>query len=222
MCGRYTILVDDEKLIEAFQIQNKINDFEPSYNVAPGRKILVVIHDGKERRAGYLRWGLVPSWAKDEKMAYKMINARSETAHEKPSFQNLMARKRCLIIADSFYEWHKTEETNQPYRIQVEDRELFAFAGLWDRWQQGDKVIFTCTVLTRESNAFMQNIHHRMPIILPKDKEEEWIRPEMNRAMDAYHFLQRIEMEPLTAYPVSDYINKAKNNDPTCIEVFKQ
>lgn len=104
MCGRYTILVDEEKLIEAFQIQNKINDFEPSYNVVPGRKILVVIHDGKERRAGYLRWGLVPSWAKDEKMAYKIFNARSETAHEKLSFQNLMARKRCLIIADSFYE----------------------------------------------------------------------------------------------------------------------
>src|SRR5699024_12601802 len=97
------------------------------------------------KRAGYVRWGLVPSWAKDEKIGYKMINARSETAHEKPSFKNSMVRKRCLIIADSFYEWQKTGQETQPKRIQLANHRLFAFAGLWDRWQRDEKELFTCT-----------------------------------------------------------------------------
>src|SRR5699024_2368829 len=124
-----------------------------------------------------LRWGLVPSWAKDEKIGYKMINARSETAHEKPSFRKLMAQKRCLIVADSFYEWQKLDTHKQPKRIQTKERSLFAFAGLWDKWEQDGKSLFTCTILTKDANHFMAPIHHRMPIILPKHYEEEWISP---------------------------------------------
>ncbi|WP_164217398.1 SOS response-associated peptidase [Virgibacillus sp. YIM 98842] len=219
MCGRYTLLADELDIIKAFDLnQDRIENYEPSYNVAPGQDVLAVIHDGKEKRAGYLRWGLVPSWAKDEKIGYKMINARSETAHEKPSFKKLMEKKRCLIIADSFYEWKKTENGKQPKRIQVENRGLFAFAGLWDKWVEDGKVLFTCTILTKEANDFMQDIHHRMPIILPKSKEEEWIAANFDKPADARKFIQGIQEEAFTAYDVDTYVNAAKNNDAACIK----
>ena len=220
MCGRYTLLSDEVEILREFGINRPIDSYQPSYNVAPGQDVLTIIHDGKEKRAGHLRWGLVPSWAKDEKIGYKMINARSETAHEKPSFRNLMARKRCLIVADSFYEWVKTDKEKQPKRIQLADRRPFVFAGLWDKWQQEDKVLFTCTLLTKDSNDFMKDIHHRMPIILPKDKEDEWITPQILRPNEASQYLQSIQTEDLTAYTVGSYVNKAKNNDETCIEAI--
>ncbi|RKQ31371.1 SOS response-associated peptidase [Oceanobacillus halophilus] len=218
MCGRYTLLADELEILEEFNIEQPIDSYHPSYNIAPGQNVLAIIHDGKEKRAGYLRWGLVPSWAKDEKIGYKMINARSETAHEKPSFKRLMSQKRCLIVADSFYEWKKTEEGKQPKRIQLKDRKLFAFAGLWDKWVQENNTLFTCTILTKEANPFMQDIHHRMPIILPKDKESEWIAPTKIHPEEASAFLRSVDMEDLTAYNVTSHVNAAKNNDETCIQ----
>ncbi|MBP2258514.1 SOS response-associated peptidase [Virgibacillus alimentarius] len=218
MCGRYTLLAEEAEILQKFGIDRPIDAYEPSYNIAPGQNVLVVIHDGREKRAGYVRWGLVPSWAKDEKIGYKMINARSETAHEKPSFKNLMVRKRCLIIADSFYEWQKTGQEKQPKRIQLANHRLFAFAGLWDRWQRDEKELFTCTILTKDSNHFMKEIHHRMPIILPKDKEDAWIHPQNRQPFEANQFLQALETDELTAYSVSNYVNAAKNNSQACIE----
>ena len=218
MCGRYTLLADELKIRQRFDIPYEIDNYHPNYNIAPSQQVLAIIHDGKKRRAGFLKWGLVPSWAKDEKIGNKMINARSETAHVKPSFRNLMARKHCLVIADSFYEWQKTEDGKIPKRIQLENHELFAFAGLWDKWQNGDKTLFTCTLLTKDSDTFMKNIHHRMPIILPKDKEDIWIKPSFANAKEAHQFLNDIKMEPLSAYSVSDFVNNVKNNDVQCIE----
>lgn len=218
MCGRYTLLKDEIEILREFGIDNPIDSYQPSYNIAPGQNILAVIRNGEEKRAGYLKWGLVPSWAKDKKIGYKMINARSETVHQKPSFKKLVKRKRCLIIADSFYEWKKSDQEKQPKRIQLTDRKLFAFAGLWDKWQDGDMNLFTCTILTKEADNFMQDIHHRMPIILPKDKEDEWISPNEMNAQSAHEFLQSIEVDDLTAHNVSNYVNSAKNNDGSCIE----
>ena len=218
LCGRYTLLADELQVRQRFNIPHEIKDYFPSYNIAPSQQVLAVIHDGKDRRAGFLQWGLIPAWAKDEKIGYKMINARSETAHVKPSFKNLMARKRCLIIADSFYEWQKTEEGKIPKRIQLKNRELFAFAGLWDKWQHKDKTLFTCTILTKDSDGFMKEIHHRMPIILPKDKEDMWIKQSFSHAKHAQQFLHDIQMEPLSAYTVSKFVNNARNNDVACIE----
>ncbi|MFC2949569.1 SOS response-associated peptidase [Virgibacillus sediminis] len=218
MCGRYTLLADELEILQEFGIDQPIKDYQPSYNIAPGQDVLAVVHDGKEKRAGHLRWGLVPSWADDERIGYKMINARSETAHQKPSFKQLMARKRCLIIADSFYEWMKTEEGKQPKRIQVKDRGLFAFAGLWDKWEQQGKTLFTCTILTREANTFMQDIHHRMPVILPKEIEDEWISPQKMQPQEAGGFLESLDDQALSAYDVADYVNAAKNNDEQCIK----
>lgn len=218
MCGRYTLFADEAEILQEYGISEPIDDYHPSYNVAPGQNVVAIIHDGTKKRAGHLRWGLVPSWAKDEKIGYKMINARSETAHVKPSFKNLMARKRCLIVADSFYEWKQTDESKQPQRIQVADRKLFAFAGLWDKWEQNGKVLFTCTMLTKDANEFMREIHHRMPIILPKNKEDQWIRPQVQKPIEVKHFLDRIDVEDLSSYPVGTYVNKANNNDQACIQ----
>lgn len=218
MCGRYTLLADELKIRRRFELPGEIPTFEPSYNIAPGQNVLAVVHDGKKRRAGYLRWGLIPSWSKDEKIGYNMINARSETADIKPSFKHLMVRKRCLVIADSFYEWKPTDEAKVPQRIQVENRSMFAFAGLWDKWQQDDKVVFTCTLLTKPSNDFMQAIHHRMPVILPKEEENTWIQALFSSPLEAKQFIQSLDDEKFTAYPVDTHVNNAKNNDALCIE----
>lgn len=217
MCGRYTLTAGEEEIIQEFSLDEQIPDYQPSFNVAPGQQVLAIIHDGEKKRAGYLRWGLVPSWAKDEKIGCKMINARSETAHEKASFKRLMARKRCLIAADSFYEWRKTDYEKQPKRIQLPDRRLYAFARLWDKWQGEEETLFTCTILTKGAHGMMKNIHHRMPVILPKDKEAEWIKPVKTSVGEAQQFLQNLDNPELTAYDVADYVNKPKNNDSQCI-----
>lgn len=218
VCGRFTLLADEVDILSQFGLENPLPNYQPSYNIAPGQNVLAIIHDGKNKRAGYLQWGLIPSWAKDEKVGYKMINARSETAHIKPSFKSLLAKKRCLIIADSFYEWQTIGKAKQPKRIQLRDRELFAFAGLWDKWERGNEKRFTCTMLTKDANAFMKDIHHRMPIILPKEMEDEWIKPQIFDPNKLKQWLDDIEVEPMKAYDVSTYVNKASHNDEQCIE----
>lgn len=217
MCGRFTLFANEKQIRNQFGIQEPIKGYTPSYNIAPSQEVVSIIYDGEQKRAGTLQWGLVPSWAEDKKIGYKMINARSETAHEKPSFRKLMAQKRCLIVADSFYEWQELDGVKEAKRIQVEGRPLFAFAGLWDRWESKDEVLFTCTILTKDSNSFMRNIHHRMPIILPKDKEEAWIQTNFNQPSEAKNFLEGIEHDPFIAYTVSNHVNKVAHNDEKCI-----
>ncbi len=218
MCGRFTLFANENEIINQFGLDGPIQGYRPNYNIAPSQDVVSIIYDGEHKRAGTLQWGLVPSWAEDKNIGYKMINARSETAHEKPSFKKLMTQKRCLIVADSFYEWQQKDGIKEAKRIQVENRPLFAFAGLWDRWQKDDEILFTCTILTKESNPFMQNIHHRMPIILPKNKEEAWIRSDFNQPSEAKQFLEKIEHDPFTAYTVSNYVNKVAHNDDHCIQ----
>lgn len=222
MCGRFTLTASQLEIFKAFDLDGEIDTFESRYNIAPGQKVFAIIHDGKKKRAGFMQWGLVPSWAKDPKIGYKMINARSETAHEKPSFKGLLARKRCLVIADSFYEWQKNEGGKQPKRIQLANRNLFAFAGLWDKWDKAGEDLFTCTILTREANDFMQPIHDRMPVILPKEKELEWIEPVKKSPLNVHHFLEELIPEELQAYNVSDHVNSAKNENMQCIEPLIQ
>ncbi|MBX0359239.1 SOS response-associated peptidase [Halobacillus sp. Nhm2S1] len=217
MCGRYTLLAEEAEILREYGIERPINGYEPRYNIAPGQKVLAVIHDGKQKRAGYMKWGLVPSWSKDPKIGYKMINARSETAHEKPSYKRLMSQKRCLIVADSFYEWQKTESGKKPVRIQPEKRSLFAFAGLWDQWEGDEESLYTCTILTQDVNEFMAPIHNRMPVILPEGREDEWIEPVKWSPSDAKGFVEQLTMDDLRAYEVSDYVNSAKNEGPDCI-----
>lgn len=218
MCGRYTLLKDELAIRRRFQLEAPLQNYTKSYNVAPGQQVLAIIHDGKKRRAGYLRWGLVPFWAKDEKIGYKMINARLETIHEKPSFKHLVMRKRCLIVADSFYEWQQTEHGKVPQRIHLANEQLFAFAGLWDQWQHEKGSLFTCTIITKAANEFMQEIHHRMPVIVPEEQEEDWLQRSFQKPEEVRDFVYSFTNPSLTAYAVSNYVNNARNNDPTCIQ----
>lgn len=219
MCGRFTLLANKINIQERFHIVNDIAEYTPSYNIAPTEKVLSVIYDSKrkERRAGYMNWGLIPFWAKDKKWASNMINARSESVHEKPSFKHLLMRKRCLLIADSFYEWEKQDGKRIPHRIQKEDESLFAFAGLWDLWEDDGEKIFTCTMLTKDSNEFMGNIHHRMPIILNEADEAKWLEGDFVSEQEVQTFAENYSVGPLKSYIVSSHVNNARHKDEQCI-----
>ncbi|SES21372.1 SOS response-associated peptidase [Salipaludibacillus aurantiacus] len=222
MCGRFT-LTSAEGLAERFNI---IEDFLPeqlniSYNVAPGQPVLSVIHTGSERRMGHLRWGFIPRWAKEEKIGYKMINARAETLAEKPSFKKPLQTQRCLIVTDGFYEWKKTDDKKQPYRLTLKDKGIFSFAGLWEKWQSpsGDAV-FSCTIITTKANEVMQDIHHRMPVIIAQEDESAWLDPENSRKPE--ELLLPFPSDHMDIYPVSAAVNNAKNNSPDLIQPVGQ
>lgn len=222
MCGRYSLYADYQTLLERFAIEETAveeTDYTASYNVAPSQEVLAVVNDGTKNRLGFLKWGLVPPWAKDEKIGYKMINARAETAAEKPSFRQAFKKKRCLIIADSFYEWRRTDEGKQPMLIKMKSDEPFAFAGLWESWKSPDgKVINSCTILTTEANELMGTIHDRMPVILSKEGEKIWLEPKEHDPQVLGELLKPFNPQEMEAYEVSDAVNSPKHNGPELIE----
>ncbi|WP_416829249.1 SOS response-associated peptidase [Ectobacillus polymachus] len=220
MCGRFTLIDDLGSVAERFEaIFPGDLEYHPRYNIAPSQNILAVVNDGKNNRLGELRWGLIPSWAKDIKIGYKLINARTETLQEKPSFQSSFKRRRCIIPVDSFYEWKKKDGKKIPMRIQLQSHEIFSFAGLWDRWEQNDKVIHSCTIITTEPNSVMSDIHDRMPVILQSKKDEKaWL----DRSIDDLDLLQQLLIpysgEQMEAYEISDLVNSPKNDLPEVIK----
>ncbi|MBP3040593.1 SOS response-associated peptidase [Bacillaceae bacterium Marseille-Q3522] len=222
MCGRFTITVSVKEIINRFEIQQFVQEqlFSPSFNVAPGQKILAVINDGSKNRLGYLKWGLVPPWAKDEKIGYKMINARAETLADKPSFRHALKKRRCLIVADSFYDWKLQDpDTKVPMRIKMKSNELFAMAGLWESWKSANgKIVYSCTIITTEANELMKDIHDRMPVILKKEDEERWLDPSISDTAILMKILKPYDAEKMEAYEVSTDINSAKNNFPELIQ----
>ncbi|SNZ14004.1 Putative SOS response-associated peptidase YedK [Terribacillus aidingensis] len=212
MCGRFTLLTPWEELLRTYDAVSEIESLEPSYNIAPTQQIAAIIHDGKKRKLGSLRWGLIPPWAPDKKIGSKMINARAETLQEKRSFKKAFQKQRCLIPADSFYEWKTEDGKKQPMRIQHKDKTPFAFAGLWEKWQDDDgSSICTCTIITTEANSFMQQIHHRMPVILPANSQAIWLDRNEQDTETLQQILEPFS-EELTAYPVSTLVNSPRNN----------
>jgi len=221
MCGRYTLFASFEKILEAFDIQQAIEEifYEASYNIAPSQQILSIINDGAKNRMGFLKWGLIPSWAKDEKVAFKMTNARSETVSEKPSFKKSFYQRRCIIPMDSFYERKRDGNTKIPMRIKMKDHSLFGVAGLWDSWRSpAGELIHTCTILTTEPNDLMKDIHDRMPVILPKEQQMVWLNPQIRDEQQLHDLLVPFNHEQMVAYPVSSKVNSPKNNSAELIE----
>ncbi len=216
MCGRFTLDTSIEVLESELGIA--LTEIEPSYNIAPTQQVLSIVGNEEGRKGGYLQWGLVPSWAEDPKIGNKMINARSETVDEKPSFKRLLSRRRCLIVADSFYEWNRKEGDKQPYRITINDGRLFTFAGLWDRWKKGDLELVTCTILTTKPNNLMQSIHDRMPVILQGKDQDNWIDSTIVDKPFLKSLLVPLDSSLMKAYPVSKKVNNPINNDNTLIE----
>jgi putative SOS response-associated peptidase YedK len=219
MCGRYR-LSRRKQLVENY-IDGVSEDYEwsPRYNIAPSQPVVVIRQDARKgvRTLSTMRWGLIPSWATDPGIGYKTINARSETVATTFSFREPFKSQRCLVPADGFYEWKREGKTKQPYCFEVNDGELFAFAGLWDRWidPQGEP-IETCTILTTTPNSLMAGIHDRMPVILRPDNYTLWLDPAFRDLVSASRMLRPIEPALMRRYPVSTRVNQVENDDEDC------
>ena len=223
MCGRFTLVTEMPRLQARFHFETVELPYAPSYNVAPGQSVLVVIRDHDHNRAGYLRWGLVPGWAKDPQIGQRMINARVETVAEKPSFREALRKRRCLVLADGFYEWYKAKGGKQPVYVRLRDRQPFAFAGLWETWRDpAGTVLATCTILTTTANALLQPIHPRMPVILRPEAEAVWLDRCLTEPSQLLPILTPLPAEKLEAYAVAPLVNSPRHNSPACIAPLSQ
>jgi putative SOS response-associated peptidase YedK len=217
MCGRYTLVKKAKDIEQRFHVQLEEDAYHQTYNAAP-TQVLPVISNQHPQVASYFKWGLIPFWAKDPSIGNKMINARAETLTEKPAFKKILQTKRCLVIADGFYEWKKNGKTKQPYRITLKDNGLFAFAGLWDEWkdEQGNK-LRSFSIITTAPNDLMTSIHDRMPVVLPQIHEKDWLSDDL-QVKDALNLLQPYDADQMQAYPVSTLVNSPANNTHELIE----
>jgi putative SOS response-associated peptidase YedK len=218
MCGRFTLAANKKKLAEAFSNFTPPDELPPRYNIAPTQPVAVVANNG-ENKIEYFHWGLIPFWAKDPTIGNRMINARAETLAEKPSFKNAFQRRRCLVLADGFYEWRKNpNKTKTPMYIQMESRDPFAFAGLWESWRSPEgETVLSCTIITTEPNELMTTIHNRMPVILPSETYEQWLDPAEQKAEQLQGLLKPYPAELMVAYPISTLVNNPSNDMPDCI-----
>jgi len=218
MCGRYTLRTPVETLAEEFGISDPLPEIPTRYNIAPTQEVAAVLEEDEERKLEMLRWGLIPSWADDPAVGNRMINARSETAAEKPSFRTAFRKRRCLILADGFYEWQKTNGGKQPYYIRMKNGSPFAFAGLWESWDKYGGEIRSCTILTTDANEMVREVHHRMPVILPPETYDLWLDPDMWETEPLLDLLRPYPDDGMEAYPVSRFVNSPSNDDERCVE----
>lgn len=219
MCGRFTLTADMNALQNTFPWLNVPGELQPRYNIAPSQPVAVVPNDGKNQLDYYV-WGLIPFWAKDPTIGNRMINARAETLAEKPSFKHAFKRRRCLVIADGFYEWRQEGKglPKTPMYIQLESREPFAFAGLWENWNATDgSQVLSCTIITTRPNLLVEKIHNRMPVIIPPDSYHAWLEPGEQEASRLSELLRPYPAAEMLAYPVSTYVNSPNNDSPDCI-----
>jgi putative SOS response-associated peptidase YedK len=217
MCGRFTRGESINVIADEFGVAEIFTDLEPSFNIAPTQNLVAVVNDGQKKLVT-MRWGLVPSWAKDMSLGSKMINARADTLTEKASFKNLIRKRRCLIVADGFYEWKTEGKEKTPQYIQLKSEKLFAFAGLYDIWlspEQGE--LTTCTIITTDANEFMQPIHHRMPVILGPEEGDAWLDPSIKDQSYFLEMLKPYDAQAIKAHAVSKLVNSPKHNSPELI-----
>lgn len=220
MCGRFTLHHSVEEVAQRFSVQETLFDFPARYNIAPMQPLAVVTQNahgahGDDKRVleGY-RWGLVPSWAKDDSIGVKMINARAETLAEKPSFKNALKSRRCLIPADGFYEWKTEGKVKTPHYIRFRDDRIYAFAGLWEEWNgPGDAPLRTATIITSDPNPLLSTLHHRMAVILKPQDEAIWLDPKVS-ATDALQLLQTFPDDELEAFPVDKCVGNVAFDAP--------
>lgn len=218
MCGRYTLSARPEQIAAAFELP-EVPDLEPSFNIAPTQAVATVRLDAVSgsRRLHRMRWGLVPSWADDPAIGNRMINARVETVATKPAFRHAFRRKRCLVIADGFYEWKREGSRKQPYFIRMDGGRPFAFAGLWEHWERDAGAFESCTIITTDPNGLMGPIHDRMPVILRPEDYRRWLDPEQHEPARLQAMLSPYPADEMTAWPVSTLVNRPANDRPECV-----
>jgi putative SOS response-associated peptidase YedK len=220
MCGRFTLTVDPSELQQAFPWVDVPDGIKPRYNIAPTQPVAIVPNDGSNR-LNYYVWGLIPSWAKDPGIGNRLINARAETLAEKPSFRTAFRRRRCLILADGFYEWQSSPESKlkTPMFIHLKDKQPFAFAGLWELWFAPDgSEVRSCTIITTAPNSLMEPIHNRMPVILLPDAYQRWLDPGEQAPSRLQDLLRPYPAVEMAAYPVSRRVNNPANDTVDCIK----
>lgn len=222
MCGRFTLSYKTKELQMALGLPESQLDWQPRYNIAPSQPIAAVL-DGKTKKIEFLKWGLVPGWAKDIEIGNRLINARSETIMEKPSFKNAFARRRCLILADGFYEWKKPAmkgTSSQPYYFFLEDRMPFALAGIWEIWQSSDgSELWSTAIITCDANEIVKPVHERMPVILDKNQMFDWLEDRPQK--DLVEMMQPYPEGKMKSYTVGKAVNSPFNDTPECIEEKK-
>ena len=225
MCGRSSLTKTEKEIEERFNATFYSEDLErynpiPNFNVAPTQRMPVITSDNPTKLQLF-RWGLIPSWAKDTKIGFSLINARLETISEKPMFKSRLSRGRCIVPMDGFYEWKMQDGVKIPYRIVTTDQDIFSVAGLWDAWLDNNSgmLLYTFTVITRSPNSLMENIHDRMPAILTTENESLWLDNHL-KPSDTLDLLQPYPSEYMYAYPVSTEVNNVRNNNANLIEAI--
>ncbi len=220
MCGRFTLNTSAKIIAEFFKL-SEVPDIKPQYNIAPTQSIatVTVSLETMQRQFQFMRWGLIPSWAKDMKIGSKMINARSETVAEKPAFRSAIKHRRCLIIADGFYEWQPQGKKKQPYYFQMANNEPFALAGLWENWRSPEaENIVSCSIITTAANETVQPVHDRMPVILPSGHWEQWLDPSIENSQEVLPLLKPYDSAAMKAKAVSAIVNSPTRDSPECIQ----
>ena len=214
MCGRFTLHMPWSELVKLYRVHDRPN-LKPRYNIAPTQDVLAIRLDKDgQQEAVQLRWGLIPFWAKDEKISYSTINARAETVAKKPAFRDAFKKRRCLIVADGYYEWKTLEDgSKQPYRITLKPEQPFSFAGLWEHWEKDNKVIESCTIIVTDANELTKDIHGRMPVILDPADYDAWLD-----GTDGENLLRPYPSKKMARYPVSRAVGNVKNTGPDLIE----
>ena len=223
MCGRYTVSVKFARLVQRWPLRPDDPDLQklvPSYNVAPSHRVVAVWQGPQGKALTAMRWGFLPPWAKDAAAGHRMINARAETIAEKPAFRKAFKEQRCLIVADGFYEWRKDGQGKQPVRIVHKSREPFAFAGLWSAWmeQGAGKEVLSCAIVTCAANALLQPVHDRMPVILKRDEEDDWLDPAVKDPAALLVMLRPYPDDEMEFYAVSPLVNAPTINKPSLID----
>lgn len=220
MCNRFTLRAPPSEVARLCNLP-AIPTLVPRYNIAPTQSIAVVRTSPNDstRSLDMLRWGLIPSWAKDPKIAYQTLNARGETAAEKPAFRSAFRRRRCLIPADGFFEWQTVGKKKLPYHYRLRDGAAFAFAGLWEHWQPSEGgPVESCTILTTEANPLVARLHNRMPVILPAPDYDDWLDPTNQDVEGLKLLLKPYSEELMEAVAMSTHVNNSRHDDPGCLE----
>ncbi len=217
MCGRFSLSTDKDDIQSRYGIDPTGVLLGPRYNIAPSQLHPVVVVESDQRVLKLMKWGLVPHWAKDERIGYKMINARADTVDTKPSFKNAFKKRRCLVITTGFYEWDRTDPKNKrPFHIGLKSKKPFAFAGLWESW--GPDNLQSFTIITTDANELVSQIHDRMPVILHEKDEAAWLDPELHDPAKLKPLLVPYPAEEMEMYEVSTIVNSPKNESPDCIK----